>query len=142
MIDGTVTILLVDDDKVDTMVIRRSFDKLKIANPVVEAKNGIEALERLRGENGYESIPSPCLILLDLNMPRMGGLEFLDELRRDPLLRRSLVFVMTTSTAEEDRARAYDKNVAGYVLKHLAGEALLGSMIMLKSYWRMIEFPD
>ena len=106
MTDGTVTILLVDDDKVDTMAVKRSFRDLKIANPVIEAHNGIEALERLRGQNGYEKVPSPCLVLLDLNMPRMGGIEFLAELRLDPLLRHTLVFVMTTSEAEQDRMQA------------------------------------
>ncbi len=137
-----VTILLVEDDKVDIMAIRRSFRDLKIANPLVEAGNGIEALERLRGENGYEKLPSPCLILLDLNMPRMSGLEFLEEVRKDPTLRRTLIFVMTTSRADEDRTSAYDKNVAGYVLKERAGEAFLDSVRMLNSYWLLVEFPD
>src|SRR6476620_8140823 len=105
-----VTLLAVDDDKVDLMALKRSFRDLKIANPIVEAHDGIEALDRLRGENGCEKLPAPCMILLDLNMPRMGGIEFLDELRRDPELRRTLVFVMTTSSAEEDRVRAYDRN--------------------------------
>jgi CheY-like chemotaxis protein len=89
-----VTLLAVDDDKVDLMALKRSFRELKIANPIVEAHDGIEALACLRGENGFEKVPSPCLVLLDLNMPRMGGIEFLDELRRDPLLRRTLVFVI------------------------------------------------
>jgi CheY-like chemotaxis protein len=142
MKDRMVTILLVDDDKVDAMAVKRAFRQLKIANPVVEAHNGFEALERLRGENGHEKVPAPCLILLDLNMPRMDGIEFLSELRHDPLLRRTLVIVMTTSAAAEDRVRAYDKNVAGYILKHRSGESFLGSMTMLKDYSRMIEFPD
>jgi len=137
----TVHILIVDDDKVDVMAIRRSFRELKIGNPVVEARNGIEALERLRGQNGYDKVPSPCLVLLDLNMPRMGGIEFLNELRRDPELRGTLVFVMTTSAAEEDRARAYDRNVAGYVLKHRPGQSFLEAISMLEHYWRIIEFP-
>jgi len=142
MLDHTVTILVVDDDKVDTMAVRRSFRDLKIANPVVEARNGIEALEHLRGQSGRAKVPSPCLVLLDLNMPRMGGIEFLEELRDDPLLRRTLVFVMTTSAAEEDRMRAYDKNVAGYVLKHSLGQSFMESISMLQFYWRVIEFPD
>ncbi len=142
MTDNLVTVLLVDDDKVDAMAIKRSLRDLKITNPIIEARNGIEALERLRGENGYEKVPQPCLVLLDLNMPRMGGIEFLGELRADPLLRRSLVFVMTTSSAEEDRVRAYDKNIAGYMLKHVPGQGFLDSIAMLQHYWRVIEFPN
>jgi CheY-like chemotaxis protein len=141
MMGRTVTVLLVDDDKVDAMAVRRSFQELRIANPVIEACNGIEALDHLRGENGCARVPSPCLVLLDLNMPRMGGIEFLDELRRDPSLHRTLVFVMTTSAAEEDRLRAYDKNVAGYVLKHRVGQSFLDSISMLEHYWRVVEFP-
>ena len=136
----TVTILLVDDDKVDAMAVKRSFRDLKIANPVIEAHNGIEALELLRGENGHEKVPGPLLILLDLNMPRMGGIEFLQELRRDPLL-PALVFVMTTSAAEEDGELAYQKNVAGYVLKNRLGQSFLEAIGMLEHYWRVIEFP-
>jgi CheY-like chemotaxis protein len=138
---STVHILLVDDDRVDVMAVKRSFRELKIANPVTEARNGIEALEHLRGENNREKVPSPCLVLLDLNMPRMGGIEFLEELRRDEELRGTLVFVMTTSSAEDDRARAYDKNVAGYVLKHRPGQSFLEAVGMLEHYWRVIEFP-
>jgi CheY-like chemotaxis protein len=137
----TVTILLVDDDKVDAMAVKRSFRALKIANPIIEAHDGIAALERLRGENGVEKLQPPYLVLLDLNMPRMGGIEFLDALRRDPELRATLVFVMTTSAAEEDRIRAYDKNIAGYILKHRPGQTFLESISMLEHYWRVIEFP-
>ena len=137
----TLTILLVDDDKVDVMAVKRSFHELKIANPIVEARNGIDALDRLRGQNGYQKIPSPCLILLDLNMPRMGGVEFLNKLRHDEALRSTVVFVMTTSGAEDDRARAYDMNIAGYVLKHRPGQSFLEAISMLEHYWRVIEFP-
>jgi CheY-like chemotaxis protein len=137
----TVTILLVDDDKVDAMAVKRSFRELKIGNPIIEAHNGIEALQLLRGENGHEKVPEPLLILLDLNMPRMGGIEFLEELRRDPLLCSALVFVMTTSAAEEDRRLAYLKNVAGYMLKNSLGQSFLEAIGMLEHYWRVIEFP-
>jgi len=142
MRDGTVTILLVDDDKVDAMAVKRSFRELHIANPIVGARNGIEALEHLRGEDGNVKVLEPRLVLLDLNMPRMGGIEFLEELRADPLLRRTLVFVMTTSASEEDRMRAYDKNVAGYVLKHRPGQSFLEAISMLEHYWRVVEFPS
>ena len=82
-----------------------------------------------------------CLILLDLNMPRMGGIEFLEELRLDPELSRALVFVMTTSEAEEDRMRAYDRNVAGYILKHRLGQGFIEAVTMLDHFWRVVEFP-
>jgi CheY-like chemotaxis protein len=137
-----VTILLVEDDKVDVMAVKRSFLDLKIANPVIEAANGIEALDWLRGENGREKIEPPCLVLLDLKMPMMGGLEFLDELRKDQALHRTVVFVMTTSTADEDRTRAYNRNVSGYVLKYRPGETFLEAIQMLEAYWRVVEFPD
>jgi CheY-like chemotaxis protein len=137
----TVTILLVDDDKVDTMAVKRSFQNLRISNPVIEAHNGIEALEFLRGENGRQKILQPCLLLLDLNMPRMDGIELLGELRQDPELCRILVFIMTTSASEDDRMRAYEKNVAGYLVKHRVGETFLDAISMLEHYWRLIEFP-
>jgi CheY-like chemotaxis protein len=139
---SSVTILVVDDDRVDTMAIRRSLRELKIANPVVAARDGIEALEKLRGENGHDKVRSPLLVLLDLNMPRMGGLEFLDELRADPLLHSTLVFVMTTSSATEDRTRAYAKNVAGYVLKFQQEQGFQNAILMLEHYWRIVEFPE
>jgi CheY-like chemotaxis protein len=138
----TITVLLVDDDTVDVVAIRRSFWQLKIANPLIVARNGIEALDILRGDNGHEKLEAPYLILLDLNMPRMGGIEFLDELRRDPVLRRTLVFVMTTSAADEDRECAYEKNIAGYVVKPVSGEGFTAAISALESYWRAIEFPD
>jgi len=138
----TVTILLVDDDKVDVMAVKRSFRDLKIANPLVEARNGQEALDLLRGANGREKVPSPCLVMLDLNMPMMGGIEFLAELRADPVLHRTVVFVMTTSTADEDRTKAYDHNVSGYVLKYRPGQTFLEAIGMLEAYWRVVEFPD
>jgi len=141
MIDKDITILLVDDDDVDMKGVRRSFRDLKITNRVVEARDGIEALTHLRGEEGNPRIAPPYLVLLDLNMPRMGGIEFLAELRSDPSLRRTLVFVLTTSSAEDDRKKAYEKNVAGYILKHRPGHTFTDTMTMLDRYWSGIEFP-
>lgn len=139
---AVINILLVEDDEVDVMAVKRAFRELKIANPLFEARDGIEALEMLRGSNGRQALPHPCIILLDLNMPRMGGLEFLEELRKDPELRTSVVFVMTTSAAEEDRINAYHHNIAGYVLKHSAGRSFLDAVSMLDHYWRVVELPD
>ncbi len=139
---AVVNILLVEDDDVDVMAVKRAFRNLKIANPLYEAKDGLEALEMLRGTGGQSPLPRPIVVLLDLNMPRMGGLEFLDELRKDPELHRCIVFVMTTSAAEEDRVRAYDRNVAGYVLKHSPGRSFMDAVSMLEHYWRVVELPD
>jgi CheY-like chemotaxis protein len=137
-----VNILLVEDDEVDVMAVKHAFKELKIANQLFRAADGIDALEMIRGENGKKKLPRPFIVFLDLNMPRMGGLEFLDELRGDPELQRSIVFVMTTSAAEEDRIRAYDKCIAGYVLKHSAGHTFIDAMTMLEHYWRVVEFPE
>jgi CheY-like chemotaxis protein len=139
---AVVNILLVEDDDVDVMAVKRAFRELKIANPLFEARDGVEALEMLRGAGGRAPLPHPLVILLDLNMPRMGGLEFLDELRKDAELHRSIVFVMTTSAAEEDRVRAYDRNVAGYVLKHSPGHSFMDAISMIEHYWRVVELPD
>lgn len=135
-------VLLVEDDDVDVMAVKRSFRELRIANPLFEARDGIEALERLRGKQGIPPIPSPFIILLDLNMPRMNGMEFLEEIRKDPQLHASIVFVMTTSSDENDRVRAYNYNVAGYVLKHSPGRSFIDAVSMLEHYWRIVELPD
>ena len=111
----TVSILLVDDDEVDRRAVMRSFQKHKIENPIMTARDGREALEILRGEGG-DALERPYMILLDLRMPRMDGLEFLAELRGDPKLRDSIVFVLTTSDLEKDRTESYNYNVAGYIL--------------------------
>ena len=133
--------LLVEDDEVDVKAFKRALQDLKIANPLTVAVDGIEALQILRGQNGVEPLKRPYLILLDLDLPRMGGIEFLDQLRSDPELSRSVVFVMTVSSDEEDRFRAYDRHVAGYVLKS-DGRSFLEAVTMLVQYWRLIELPD
>jgi CheY-like chemotaxis protein len=138
----TISVLLVDDDAADVIAIRRSFWHLKIVDPLVVARNGLEALDILRGDNDNAKLEAPYLILLDLNMPRMGGIEFLETLRGDPALRPTLVFVMTTSAAPEDRERAYEMNIAGFVPKPAPGETFTAAIGALEGYWRAIEFPD
>ena len=136
-----VTFLLVEDDEVDVMHLQRSFKKLKIANPMMVANDGIEALEILRGENGQTQPDQPYIILLDLNMPRMSGLEFLTEVRDDPALKNSVVFVLTTSNDDRDKTKAYDNHVAGYIVKSEAGVSFLEALEMLDRYWRVVELP-
>jgi len=136
-----LTVLLVEDDEIDVEAIRRSFKKLKIANPIKNAKDGVEALGILRGIDGYEKICPPYIILLDINMPRMNGLELLEIIRSDEELKDSVVFVLTTSDEEKDRFAAYQNNVAGYILKHKSGESFIDAVSMLEHYWKVVELP-
>lgn len=104
MTENLVTILLVEDDEVDVMNVKRAFKKNNILNPLLIARNGIEALDVLRDEELDQ--PKPKIILLDLNMPKMGGIEFLKEIRKDPVLHGISVFVMTTSNEDNDKVRS------------------------------------
>lgn len=142
MTTETVNILLVEDDNIDAEIIERSFKKMKIANPFFRAKDGIEALEMLRGENGHTPIPSPKLLLVDLNMPRMDGIEFITELRNDPALNQTVAFILTTSKSEKDKVAAYELNVAGYLLKSSVGGDFMDVIHMLDHYWKVVEFPS
>ncbi len=137
----TVNILLVDDDEVDVEAIKRAFRRQKIANPVYHALDGAVALEMLRGTPDSEPIPEPRMILLDLNMPRMGGLEFLEELRQDEKLKSNVVIVLTTSNDDRDKTAAYEKQIAGYVIKDSVGDDFVKLIEMLDAYWRIVELP-
>ena len=137
----TAQLLHVEDDDLCIMGLVRAFKKAKIANPICFAHDGLDALEMLRGTNGRERLPRPYLILLDLNMPRMGGVEMLKELRKDEDLKKSIVFIMTTSGADEDKADAYNLGVAGYILKTNPANAFLEATALLDTYWRVVEFP-
>lgn len=132
-----VSILLVDDDDIDVMGIQRAFTKLKILNPITRARDGAEALELLR----EGKLSKPYLILLDINMPRMNGLEMLDALRQDPQLSSSVVFILTTSRDDRDKLAAYEKHVAGYIVKQNAGADFLQLIGLLDHYWRIVEWP-
>jgi len=141
MTEKTINILLVEDDEVDVMNVRRAFQKNNLNNPIQHAGNGIEALEMLRGQNGQNKIDLPRIILLDLNMPKMGGIEFLHELRKDEHLKNISVFVMTTSNEDKDKVDAYNLNVAGYILKPLSMENFVSAVSILKNYWILCEYP-
>ena len=122
--------------------LKRAFAKSKIGNPITVARDGIEALEILRGENGHAKLAKPHLILLDLNMPRMNGIEFLEVIRADEDLKAALVFMVTTSKTEEDKARAYGHNVAGYIVKQDPANTFMQAVTLLEHYWRVVEFPE
>ncbi len=137
----TVNLLLVEDDEVDVQGLKRAFARSRIANPISVARDGIEALEMLRGENGRAKLPKPHLILLDLNMPRMNGIEFLEAIRADEELKGTVVFMITTSKADEDKARAYGHNVAGYIVKQDPANTFMEAVSLLEHFWKVVEFP-
>lgn len=141
MPDDPITIFLVEDNDVDAEAVRRGLRKHHIANPIRRARDGVEALEMLRSDDPESGVTMPYLILLDLKMPRMDGIEFLTHLRDDPDLRQSIVFVLTTSDDERDKWAAYEKNIAGYILKARVGEDFVHLIEMLGHYWRYVEFP-
>lgn len=136
-----VNILLVDDDQVDVLAVKGALEENNIANPVYVASDGVKALEMLRGTKGNERVPDPYLILLDLNMPRMNGIEFLKELRGDPKLHSNIVFVLTTSNDDRDKVSAYQYNVAGYVVKSEVGEDFMHLISLLEDFKVLVQFP-
>ncbi|WP_157270947.1 response regulator [Azohydromonas aeria] len=133
-----LSILLVDDDEVDVMNVKRAFKKANLTNPLFTAENGLQALQMLRdGQVGQGRL----LVLLDLNMPRMNGIEFLRELRSDPALRATSVVVLTTSNEDQDKVEAYNLNVAGYLLKPVTFSTFVDLMVTLQKYWTLVEMP-
>lgn len=138
----TATLLIVEDDELDLMGIQRALKELKINNPMARAKDGLEALDMLKGQNGHEKLSKPYIILLDLNMPRMDGVEFLEAIRKDENLKRSVVFVLTTSDADTDIMRAYNYNIAGYIVKSDAKESFKEAISLLDAYWTIVLLPE
>ena len=130
------SVLLVEDDIFDTMTAEKSFARFSVPHQLLTAFNGEEALDLLLGRNGAEAIrPLPEVILLDLNMPRMNGHEFLAELRANPEFQDIPVFITTTSGMDVDRLKAENLGVSGYILKPLdfeSGTDLSDSLSLLE----------
>lgn len=131
-------ILLVEDDRIDAMAVKRAFRAIRVANPLVMAENGEAALAWLQDPEN----PRPCVILLDLNMPRMNGIEFLRIAKTDPALRRIPVVVLTTSREEEDKLNSFDLCVAGYMLKPVDYQKFVEVVKTIDLYWTLSELPD
>lgn len=137
MIDSKeVNILIVEDDLIDAKAFIRAMTKLKIGNPVVHAKDGVEGWEML------QDLDRPNMVILDINMPRMNGLELLRKIRHDDRLHDTIVFILTTSNADEDKFEAYDLNVAGYMLKSDMGNSFVSAVSLVENYWKVVEFPE
>jgi len=142
MSENSISVLHVEDDSVDSMVVQRAFKKNNIPFTLLHAVDGIEALDMLRGINGKEKLtPTPRYILLDINMPKMNGLEFLKELRSDKELSVITVVVLTTSNDEQDRAEAYKYHVSGYILKPVNLENYVSTFAALYNYWKVCAMP-
>ena len=142
MSNKIINILHVEDDEVDAMVMQRALKKTGLNYHYTHAKNGIQALDMLRGTNGHDKItPRPGIVLLDLNMPQMNGHEFLRELRSDQELKPILVYVLSTSNDDRDRVEAYNNNVAGYIIKPLSLENYIETISSMNNFWKLIELP-
>ncbi|MDP2323274.1 MAG: response regulator [Gammaproteobacteria bacterium] len=137
----TVHILLAEDDQIDEKAFLRAIEKLRINNPVTVARDGLEAWDILKGANGEPPLPRPNFLVLDINMPRMNGLELLERIRDDADLHDSIVFMLTTSNDDEDKIEAFGLNVAGYMLKSDVGNSFIKAVELMNSYWRLVEFP-
>jgi CheY-like chemotaxis protein len=134
-------ILLAEDDDGDARALQRAFARANINVSLIRATDGLDALHIMRGEGGLRRIEPPFIVLTDLNMPRMDGIELLRSMRADPRLRKYVVFLLTTSNREEDRMRAYNLNVCGYLVKNKMGENSAELTSLLLTYWNNVELP-
>ena len=131
-----VTILLVEDDEIDVKALQWAFEKLKIANPLLIARDGVEAWEML------QELPRPYLVISEINMPRMNGIELLRKIRASENCHDAIVFMLTTSNDEQDKIDAYQLNVAGYMLKTDMGTSFTRAISLIDNYWKVVEFPS
>lgn len=137
-------ILLVEDDPIDVEAVKRAFEKHKVSNRLEVAGDGIEALEYLRHQGAYtdpDSAPRPSLILMDLRMPRMGGLECLRELKADADLSIIPVVIFTSSRDEVDVDNSFRDGAASYIVKPVTFEKLVEAIVVFDLYWTLSELP-
>lgn len=137
-----VKFLIVDDDDVSVMKVKRTISKAEFANPIIVARDGVEALEILRGQNNKDRLAPPYIVTLDINMPRMDGHEFLKEIRNDTSLKNVIIFILTTSDNKVDIDSAYDQNIAGYIVKERSEENLHDAMAMIEQFSRLVVLPN
>ena len=131
-------ILLVEDGRVDTMITQRAFKELKIPNQLLATGNGEEALAYLKDENTEK----PCLVLLDLNMPRMNGIEFLEIIKQDDNLKKIPVIILTTSNEKKDKIESFRLSVAGYMVKPIEYKQFVEMIKTIDVYWTTSELPE
>jgi CheY-like chemotaxis protein len=134
-------LLLVEDDEIDVMMVQRAINRGGVQMPLSIARDGLEALDLLRGANGRDRIDRPVIVLSDINMPRMNGIEFLAELRKDEAVRTTPVIILTSSQREQDVQDAFDHHVAGYLVKPMHMNELVEMMQVIARYWQSSEMP-
>jgi CheY-like chemotaxis protein len=132
-------ILMIEDDQIDAMTVKRALKELHVANPVAHVENGEAGLAQLRAP---DKSFRPCLILLDLNMPIMGGIEFLRAVKSDAELRRIPVVVLTTSEEQRDKVESFNLGVAGYMRKPVDYRQFVETIRAIDAYWTVSEFPE
>ena len=141
----TLIILMADDDEDDRLLTHEALMESRVLNELHFAEDGVQLMGYLRGEGVYadrEKYPLPGLILLDLNMPKMDGRETLAEMKKDPVLKRIPVVILTTSKAEEDMLKGYDLGAASYITKPVTFDVLVELMRTLGKYWvEFVELP-
>ncbi len=131
------TILLVEDDMVDIMTVKRAVRELQIENPLIVTRNGEEGITYLN--TCRDNLP--FIILLDINMPRMNGIEFLKVVKQDKALRAIPIIILTTSKEQQDRYESFHLGVAGYMVKPVHYQEFLDLLKMINAYWTHSEMP-
>ena len=135
---NTKSILLIEDDIVDAMTVKRALSDIKVTNALFTVGNGEEALEYLQDSNNEQ----PGIILLDLNMPKMNGIEFLKVMKNDNSFKRIPVIILTTSQEENDKIESFNLGVAGYMIKPVDYLQFVETMRTIDMYWTLSELPD
>lgn len=131
-------VLLVEDDRVDAMTVKRAIRQIQMHHPLIHAENGEEALEYLNNSSNEK----PWIILLDLNMPKMNGIEFLQVAKKNDAFKSIPVVVLTTSKEQQDRIETFKFGVAGYMIKPVDYSQFVEMMQAIKMYWTLSQQPD
>ncbi len=137
-----LTVLLVEDEPADAHLVRLAFEEGHVLADLHHVLDGVEAFAFLRREGDYAHVPTPELILLDLNMPRMDGRQFLRKIKDDPTLHTLPVVVLTTSDAERDMLDSYDHFAAGYIVKPVDVDDFIKVVRGIGDYWiNLVRLP-
>ena len=131
-------IMLIEDKSVDALAVKRALSELKVTNPLVHSINGQVALEYLRDKANKK----PCIILLDLDMPEMNGIEFLKVIKADDILKKIPIVVLTLSEKEQDVVESFNLGVAGYMAKTIDYKKLVETVRTINLYWSLSESPN